>query len=54
MREVYYKTRVDTFLASVDVKPKESKEYGYTKADQDQKCQKLLGVNPERKQFKHH
>ena len=54
MREVYQKTWIDTFLPSIDVKPKESKEYGYTKEEQEKKCQKLIEVNPERKKFKHH
>ena len=49
----YYERRVDTFLPSVSVKPKDNREYGYTQKDIEEKRQKLLAAVQKKEKFRH-
>lgn len=44
MSEEYYKSRVDTFLPHMDIRPKDSKPFGYTQDDAEKIRQQIIAA----------
>ena len=49
MAEEYYKTYVDSFFASTDIKPRDNEPFGHTDKEKEEERKKLLQVVKTRK-----
>lgn len=44
MSEEYYKSQVDTFLPYMDIRPRDSKPFGYTQDDAEKIRQQIIAA----------
>lgn len=51
MVEAYYEARVDTFLATLDIKPEASRPFGYTQNDEEEGRKSLIEAGKKREKF---
>ena len=51
MAEEYYKARVDSFLASADVKSRDCKPFGCTQEQKEERRRQLILAGKKRKKF---
>ncbi len=51
MAEEYYKARIDTFLPSMDIKPKDSNPFGYTQENIEKRRQQILDAGQQIEKF---